>query len=217
MIIPIRIMVLLTYKFRIPTIPLGLGEHRSSRHWVCNKRTLFSQRLSQCQKSSNNLTKTQNTCNWISSSLMCKNFCRWNILEHNNKLKLNSKCSNINQQLQQNKIFQSLQYQETRTMQKLQNLIKHGVHRVFRSHHLKDTHQCTCCYQSKRLTHSLLRVFLFSFAQSIFIHIFQFIIIEFEGTRTPSLRVKSPMLCQLSYKPLIEALKSKLWLKTTGF
>jgi hypothetical protein len=38
-------------------------------------------------------------------------------------------------------------------MQKLQNQIKNRVHWVFRSHHLKNTHQCTSCHQSKRLTH----------------------------------------------------------------
>jgi hypothetical protein len=55
--------------------------------------------------------------------------------------------------LQQNKIFKALQYQKTRTMQKQQNQIKNRVYGVFRTHHLKNTHQCTCCNQSKRLTH----------------------------------------------------------------
>jgi hypothetical protein len=85
--------------------------------------------------------------------LMCKNFCRRNILKHYNKQKQNSKRSNINLQLQQNKIFKALQYQKTRTMQKQQNQIKNRVHWVLRSIHLKNTCQCTSCHQSKRLTH----------------------------------------------------------------
>ena len=157
------------------------------------KRT-FRNRLNQGQNSSNNLTKTQDSCNRISSSLMCKNFCRRNILKHHNKQKQNSKCSNINLQLQQNKIFKALQDQKARTMQKLQNQIKNRVHWVFRFHHLKNTNQCTCCHQSKRLTHFIFLYFIYFYD-------------EFEGTRTPSLRVKSSMLCQLSYKPLKKAIE----------
>lgn len=146
--IPKRIIPCISYKFRIYIV----SKLRSCRHWKSLKRA-FRKRLPQSQNSSNNLTKTQNSSNRIRSSLMCKNFCGGNILKHHNKQKQNSKCSNINQLLQQNKIFKSLQHQKTRTMQKLQNQIKYRVHRVFRSHHLKNTHQCTSCYLSKRLTH----------------------------------------------------------------
>jgi hypothetical protein len=113
----------------------------------------FRKRLPLCQSSCNNQTKGQDSGNGISSTLMCKNFSRWNVLKHYNKLKQNSKCSYINQQLQQHEIFKSLQNLKTGTMQKQQNQIKYRMNRVFRSHHLKDAHQRPCSYQSERLTH----------------------------------------------------------------
>jgi len=134
-------------------ILMNIYKHRKSL-----ERT-FRNRLPQSLNSSKKQTKSQNTSNWISSSLMRKNLCRRNILKHNHKLKQNCLCSNINQQLQQNKIFKSQQYQKTRTMQKQQNQVKNRVNRVFRTHHQKDTHLSTCCNQSKRLTHSALPIY----------------------------------------------------------
>lgn len=125
---------------------------RSCRNWACLKRT-FNKWLSKCLKCGEDQAKAQYTCYRISSSLMPKNFCRRNIQKHYHKQKQNSKCPNINQQLQQNKIFKTQQYQKSRAMQKQQNQIKNRMYGVFRSHHLKNTHQCTCCNQSKRATH----------------------------------------------------------------
>lgn len=141
----------------------------------------FRKRLPLCQGACNNLTKGQYPGYGISSTLMCKNFSRWNVLKHYNKLKQNSKCSYINQLLQQNEIFKSLQNQKTRTMQKQQNQIKYGMNRVFRSHHLKDAHQCPCSHQSERLTHYALQL---SFFPGMLTHYF--------GTTPPADRVRSP-------------------------
>ncbi len=107
--------------------------------------------LSQC--SSPKKTNSLNSSDWISSTLMSKNLCRWNILKHDYKQKQNSQCSYIDQQLQQYKIFKALLYQKTRTMQKLQNQIKNRMHWVFRLHHLKNRRKSSRSNQSKRLTH----------------------------------------------------------------
>lgn len=150
---PERIMSSIPHKFGVYIIAVNsINKGSCCRHGKSLKRTL-RKRLPQSQNTSNKQTNTQNSCYGVSSSLMCKNFSGWNILKHNNKLKQNSKRSNINQLLQQNKIFKSQQNQKTRTMLKLQNQIKYRMNRVFRSHHLKNTHLCPCGYQSKRLTH----------------------------------------------------------------
>lgn len=122
------------------------------RHRESLERT-FRKWLPLSQRGRKNQTKCQYPSHGVSSTLMSKNFSRRNVLKHNNKLKQNRKCSNINQQLQQNEVFKPLQNQKTRTMQKQQHQIKNRMNRVFRSHHLKDTHQSTCCNQSERLTH----------------------------------------------------------------
>lgn len=116
------------------------------------KRT-FGEGLPQCQNRCNKQAKSQHTCYWVSTSLMCKNFSGWNIQKHNHKQKQNGQSSNVNQQLQKHKIFKPQKNLQPRTMQKQQYLIKYRVNRVFRAHHLKYTHQCTSRDQSKRLTH----------------------------------------------------------------
>jgi len=68
-------------------------------------------RLPQSQSTRYNQTNPLYSSYRICSTLMCKNFCRRNIQKHDYKLKQNSKSSNINQLLQQNKIFKSLQNQ----------------------------------------------------------------------------------------------------------
>jgi hypothetical protein len=113
----------------------------------------FRKRLPQCQKDTNSNTKKQYPSYWISTTLMGLNFSRWNVLKHNYKQKQNSQSSNINQLLQQNKIFKSLLNQKARTMQKQQNQIKYRMHWIFRLCHLINTHKCTSSYQSKNLTH----------------------------------------------------------------
>jgi len=109
--------------------------------------------LPQSQCSSPKNTNSQNSCDGVCSSLMSKNFSRRNVLKHNNKQKQNCQCSYINQLLQQYKIFKAQLNQKARTMQKQQNQIKNRMHWVFRFHHLKHGRKCTCCNQSKRLTH----------------------------------------------------------------
>lgn len=110
-------------------------------------------RLPQSLKSLQSLTKKENTCNRVSSTLMRQNFSRRNIQKHNNKKKLNSQSTNINQQLKQYKIFEPQKHLQTRTVQKQQNQIKNRVHGVFRTSHLKNTCQCTSCNLSKRGSH----------------------------------------------------------------
>ena len=123
-------------------------------------------------------TKCLNTSNGISSTLMSKNFSGWNILKHDHKQKQNGQCSHVDQQLQQHEIFKAQQYQEPRTVQKQQYQIKNRMHWVFRLQHLENGGECSGCYLGERETH-----------------------FEFEGIRTPNLRVKSSVLCLLSYKP----------------
>lgn len=125
------------------------GRKRQKSHSSGRKR--LPQRL-KCRKS---LTKKKNTCDWISPTLMCQNFCRWNVLKHDNKQKQNRQSSNINQQLKQNKIFKPLLYQKPRTMKKLQDQIKNRMHRIFRFCHLKNTQESTGCNLRKRSTHFL--------------------------------------------------------------
>lgn len=144
--------------------------------WKSLKRTLRKW-LHLCSNRCKKQTKSQNTSNRVSPTLMCKDFSGRNIQEHNNKQKQNSKCPYINQQLQQNKIFKSLQNQKTRTMQKQQYQIKNRVYRVLRSHHLKNRSLCTCSYQSKRLTHKKVH-----FLPLLKTSYFAKRIIEFEGT-----------------------------------
>lgn len=110
-------------------------------------------RLPQSQCSGPKNTNSQNSSNRIGTSLMSQNFSRRNVLKHYNKQKQNCQCSYINQLLQQYKIFKAQLNQKARTMQKQQNQIKNRMHRVFRFHHLKYRRKCTCCDQSKRLTH----------------------------------------------------------------
>lgn len=126
-----------------------------------------------------NDTKCLNTSNGISSTLMSKNFSGWNILKHDHKQKQNGQCSHVDQQLQQHEIFKAQQYQEPRTVQKQQYQIKNRMHWVFRLQHLENGGECSGCYLGERETH-----------------------FEFEGIRTPNLRVKSSVLCLLSYKPI---------------
>lgn len=130
---------------------------KGSRNFGVN---VLRKRTAKSLKSTKANTKCQNTGYWISTSLMCQNLSRRNIQKHHNKQEQNCLCSHINQLLQQYKIFQSLQYQQPRTMQKLQYQIKYRVYRVFRLCHLIYTHQCTSCYQSKNLTHLLLYDYL---------------------------------------------------------
>lgn len=115
----------------------------------------FGNRLPLSQKNSNKIANPLNTCYWISTTLMCKNFCRWNIQQHNNKQKQNCQRSYVYQQLQKYKVLKPKKNLQTRTVQKKQYLIKNRVNRVFRAHYQKHTHQCTSCNQSKRLTHLL--------------------------------------------------------------
>lgn len=159
------------------------------RNWHHRNRTR-RQRLPQCQKSSSSLTKKQNTCNRISSSLMCLNFSRRNIQKHHNKQKQNCQSTHIDQQLKQNKIFKPRQYQKPRTMKKYKDQIKNRMDWIFRFCHLKNTCQRTCCNQRKRKTH-----FFDTKKQKESLRP-----LEFEGTWTRNLRVKSSLLCLLSYK-----------------
>jgi len=59
----------------------------------------FRKRLPKSLKSTKSNTKCQNTSYWVSTTLMCQNFSRRNILKHYNKQKQNSQCSYINQLL----------------------------------------------------------------------------------------------------------------------
>ena len=120
---------------------------------VCYRSHICGSRHPQCQGSRNQKTNTQNSSNGVGSTLMSKNFSGWNVLKHNNKQKQNCQCSNINQLLQQYKIFKAQQYQEPGAMHKLQNQIKNRMHWVFRLIHLKNRAECSCCYQSERDTH----------------------------------------------------------------
>ena len=142
------------------TISSEILKKRRSPQGIYRKKT-GRKRLPQCQKHRNSQTNKKDTCNWISSSLMCLNFCRRNVLKHNNKQKQNCQCSNIDQQLKKNKIFKSLQNQESRTMQKCQDQIKNRMDRIFRFCHLKNTKKSTCSNQRERLTHFFCKNFLF--------------------------------------------------------
>lgn len=48
------------------------------RHWKCDKRAV-RKRLPLGQQYGYCIANSQNTRNWICTTLMCKNFCRWNI------------------------------------------------------------------------------------------------------------------------------------------
>ncbi len=111
-------------------------------------------RLPECQKSTCKNTKPQNSCYRICSALMCQNFSRGNILQHNNKQKQNSQSSNINQQLKQYKVFKTNQYQKSGTMKKKQYQIKYTVYWVFALGYQINTSQRTRSYQRKNQIHS---------------------------------------------------------------
>lgn len=67
--------------------------------------------LPQSQQCSKNQTKPLYTSYGVGSSLMSKNFSRWNIQKHYNKQKQNSQRSHVHLQLQKYKIFKPQQYQ----------------------------------------------------------------------------------------------------------
>ena len=110
-------------------------------------------RLIQGQLYCLNQSNQKDSSHWISSSLMGQNFGCWNIQQHNYKQKHNSQLSNINQQLQQLKIFQSKHTQQSRSMQENKNKIKYRINRVFGMQHQKSTCPATTLKDNKQQIH----------------------------------------------------------------
>lgn len=109
--------------------------------------------LQQRQGSCLNNTKTQNTSYGVSTTLMSQNFSGRNVLKHYNKLKQNRQRADINEELQLHEVFKAQQYQQPRTVQKLQYQIKNRMHWVFRFIHLKNGAQRSSSYLGERKTH----------------------------------------------------------------
>ena len=110
-------------------------------------------RLIQAHLNRLNQSNQKDSSHWISSSLMSQNFSCWNIQQHNYKQKHNSQLSNINQQLQQLKIFQPKHTQQSRSMQENKNKIKYRIYRVFGMQHQKSTCPATTLKQNKQQIH----------------------------------------------------------------
>lgn len=98
-------------------------------------------------------TQCLDSSHWIPSALVGQNFSGRNILKHDYKLKLNSLCTHVHLQLQQDKIFKTKENLKAGTMLKSLHLIKHCMNRIFTAQHQKQRSLSSCCNLKKRLTH----------------------------------------------------------------
>ena len=154
----------------IQRIPIWLPKHMKwlfARSSVCcqcirarnPQRTRLITRyiwLPQKRPNAHHQTKQQYSSNWISAALMCQNFSLSNVQKHYYKQKHYSQLSNVYQQLQQLKVFQSNQTMLSRPRQENQVMVVYRVNRVLRMHQVDCGGPSAALKQNKQQIHMFL-------------------------------------------------------------